>query len=136
MPRCIFTEKTYLTEHDINNRNQIIEMQKERKIPSEILSMYKMISWKDKITIYDSIMRLNTNDRDALDVFIERNYKNYKYFNFQNIQLIVDILQPIIKNATLLGLINTKDKNTKYKIDEQSNIGTIVIVRLGAQDSE
>ena len=40
-------------------------MQKERKIPSEILSMYKMISWKDKITIYDSIMRLNPNDRDA-----------------------------------------------------------------------
>lgn len=111
-----FTENTYLTEHDINNRNQIIEMQKERRIPSEILSMYKMISWKDKITIYDSIMQLNPNDRNALDVFIERNYRNYKYFNLQNIQLIVDILQPIIKNATLLGLINTKDKNGRYSI--------------------
>lgn len=32
--------------------------------------------------------------------------------------------------------IEIKDKNTKYKIDEQSNIDTIVIVRLGAQDSE
>ena len=32
--------------------------------------------------------------------------------------------------------INIKDSKTKLKIDKQSNIDTIVIVRLGAQDSE
>ena len=111
-----FTENTYLTTNDINNRNHIIEMQQERKIPSEILAMYKMISWKDKIGIYDSIMRLDKDDRDELDVFIDNNYRNYKYFELRSIQTIVDILRPIIKNNTLLGMIDRKDKNGRYSI--------------------
>lgn len=111
-----FTDKTYMSEHDINNRNQIIEMQKKRSIPTDILSMYKMISWKDKIEIYDLIMRLDRDDREVLDIFIEKNYRNYKYFELRSIQIIVDILTPIIKNSTLLGLINMKDKNDRYSI--------------------
>lgn len=74
-----------------------------------------------------------TNDRD------EKSNKTLKNLNDaikgKDINLVVFVAEEVEYKATD-KYIKINDSKTKYKIDTQSNVDTIVIVRLGAQDSD
>lgn len=112
----LYTEDKFLSPKDKSEREDIFLKQKERNIPTEILKRYKMISWKNKLLVYDRIKKLSSEERKLLDNVIEDNYKNYKYFDIAGMQIIFNILEPIITNNTLWGSVKKKDKNNKYSI--------------------
>ena len=51
-----YTNNEFLTSKDIKNKNKIITEQNKRNIPDEIFNLYKVISRKDKIILYDIIL--------------------------------------------------------------------------------
>lgn len=112
----LYTDEKFLSLNDRERRKKIIQAQKDRGIPKEILSMYKMVSWSDKIQIYDSITKLDLELRKVLDTFVEKNYQFFRVFDLDGVQVILDIIEPIVTNANLLGLIQKKDKKERYSI--------------------
>lgn len=112
----LYTDEKFLSANDKSRFNEVYRLQQERGIPKEILSMYKMVSWHDKICIYDSIEGLAQEKRKILDIFVEKNYQYYKFFSLDGAQIIIDIIEPIVKNDSLLGFIHKKDKNGTYSI--------------------
>jgi len=74
-----------------------------------------------------------TNDRDSKT---NKTLKNLEQaIKGKDIKIISFVAEEVHYKATD-ERIDISDEKTKYTIDHQSNIDTIVIVRLGAQDSE
>lgn len=74
-----------------------------------------------------------TNDRDEKN---NKTLKNLKEaIEDKNVNLVTFVAKEVDYTATDTEII-IKDSKEEYKIDQQSNIDTIVIARLGAQDSE
>ena len=74
-----------------------------------------------------------TNDRDEKN---NKTLKNLKEaIEDKNVNLVTFVAKEVDYTATDTEII-IKDTKEEYKIDQQSNIDTIVIARLGAQDSE
>lgn len=74
-----------------------------------------------------------TNDRDSSKNKTLKNLEDA--IKDTDIELYTFVAEEVNYKATDKS-ISIKDKETKLKIDEHSNVDTIVIVRLGAQDSE
>lgn len=110
-----YSDDKYLSEQDKVRRNNIDAEQVNRKIPEIILSQYKVVSKLDKIKIYDSIYKLNASDFLLIKRLIQSiNYRLDIYYD--GFQLILDILQPIIKNQNLKFLIEHKGVKGDYSI--------------------
>ena len=74
-----------------------------------------------------------TNDRDPKT---NKTLKNLEQaVKNKNVEIFPFVADEINYKATD-DMIEWYDNESKYKIDEQSNIDTIVITRLGIQDSE
>jgi len=111
-----YTENTYLSDCDKIKLHAINKEREERKIPIDIISRFKMISWNNKIVLFDAIKKLSPTEKNYLEVFIDKNHRNYKHIEHLGFQIILDIIQPIIANKNLLGMIEKKDKNNEYSI--------------------
>ena len=74
-----------------------------------------------------------TNERDSAK---NKTLKNLEEaVKDTDINIVTFVAEEVTYKATD-KFIKIDDSKTHYKIDNQSNIDTIVIVRLGAQDSE
>lgn len=110
-----YSDEKYLSDEDKDRKNNIEVEQLSRDIPEQILSQYKVVSKLDKIKIYDSIAKLNDHELLLIKKLIQS--INYKLdIHYDGFQLVLDVLQPIVKNANLKFLIEYKGENEDYSI--------------------
>lgn len=110
-----YSDEKYLSDKDKDRKNNIEVEQLSRNIPEQILSQYKVVSKLDKIKIYDSIAKLNDHELLLIKKLIQS--INYKLdIHYDGFQLVLDVLQPIVKNTNLKFLIEYKGENEDYSI--------------------
>lgn len=108
-----YTEDEYLNDEDKVKILDINQLQQDRGIPDEVFHLYKVVSRKDKIEIYDKIKLLNPIQLEAIKKLIR--YINYKMdIEYDGFQIILDILESIVKNQKLKFLIEYKGQNGDY----------------------
>jgi hypothetical protein len=104
------TKDEYISDEDKILVNKLNQMQYSRKIPDNIINMYKVIKKSDKIKIYDLI------SKEFSSSFEEKNKKikllkkmiNAPEMNidFDGFQLVLNIIKPIVKDSKLYKLID------------------------------
>ncbi|WP_161554573.1 helicase-related protein [Sinomicrobium soli] len=108
-----YTDEEYLTEHDKTKIMDINQLQQDRNIPDEVFNLYKVIGRKDKIEIYDKIALLGKAELEAIKRLIR--YINFRMdIDYDGFQIILDILESLVKNQKLKFLIEYKGQNGGY----------------------
>jgi len=110
-----YTKDEYLKQSDKSKKRDIYKMQRDRNIPDYIFNYFKVISRVDKMIIYDRLKLISDADIQLIKKLIRAiNYRlNIDYDGFQ---LVLNILEPIIKNQDLKFLIEYKKDDSKYSI--------------------
>jgi len=111
-----YTKDEYLKQSDKSKKRDIHEMQRERNIPDSIFGFFKVISRVDKMIIYDRIKHLTDDEIELIKKLIRTiNFRlNIDYDGFQ---LVLNIIEPIIKNQELKSMI-------EYKKDDRISVLT------------
>jgi len=120
------TDDKYLNDVDIDKRKEIELLLEEREIPSDIVQAYKVISYRDKIKIYDRIIELFSKYNKSfitMKSFIGKIAHDLSYLDYDGLYNILWIIYPIVKNEKLKFFIETqsvvqkgKNKGKKYPI--------------------
>lgn len=97
----------YLTKSDVDRKNEIYEIQNDRGIPEEVINQYKVISRLDKIAVYDKICELN-NDQLSLIRKLIKTVNVKLNIDYDGMQVILDVIQPIVKNEKLKFMVEYK----------------------------
>jgi hypothetical protein len=108
------TEDEYLGEVGKEQKIRIDRLQSQRNIPDEIISLFKTISREDKISVYDSIITLDSSRLAKISTFIEATFRNR--IDFDGLQVVIDVFYPIVLDKNFLFLL---DKSTI--VDEDGN---------------
>ncbi len=136
------TDDEFLTNNDKLKKEEVIKQYREKNIPDEIMNMYKVISYSDKIDVYDNLKILSINypaNYKAIQEFIRKIAYNLTldYNGFNN---FLWVIRPIIKNEQLQRLSRPNEDGSasilthllyfylkdgfigsvRYKIDKQS----------------
>jgi len=101
------TEEIFLSKEDIFNRKRIVEKQMERGIPDEIMSMFRVISHSDKITVYDIIADLSSLELQQIRLLIQSIHRNLT-IDYNGFKVVLKIIKPIVTNANLSFLIENE----------------------------
>lgn len=110
-----YTDEEYLNEEDKTKVIDINKLQKERNIPDEIFNLYKVVSRRDKIDIYDKIVALTNTEFDSIEKLIRR--LTYKMdIDNDGFQIILSTIKSVVKNKKLKFLIEERDKNNQYSL--------------------
>lgn len=96
----IFTESPYLTEKQIERRNQLNRMKDSGVMPNACFEEFRTISYEDKIYLYNTIARFSLADRNKIKELIKRFVGQHKPYN-PGLELICQSIRPIIKNDKL-----------------------------------
>lgn len=123
------TEEIYLSKKEIDARNNILKKQASRGIPDEIMTMYKVISHSDKISVFDSIHALSTFQNNQIRSLIIR-INGMLSIDFDGLKLILEIIKPIVKNEKLNFLINMTSKVKRGK--SKGKYYSVIIYMLSA----
>ncbi len=108
-----YTDDEYLTDDDRLKIVDIREKQIERNIPDEVFQLYKVVSRLDKIEIYDKIKQLTELEINLINKLIR--FINYKMdIDYDGFQVVLNIIEPIVKNQKLKFLIEYKGENEQY----------------------
>ena len=71
------TNDSFLTQENIDKKNELLKKQRERNISEEYIKQYKVVSREDKIYIYDKIKKLTSSEHELLKILIRKiNHKN------------------------------------------------------------
>jgi len=108
------TDEDFLSNEDNLKKENIRQEQKKRNIPDDIMNMYKVISYSEKIKVYDNLKTLIINypaNYKAIQEFIRKIAYNLTldYNGFSNFLWVV---RPIIKNEQLQRLSNPNEDGT------------------------
>lgn len=115
-----FTPKKYLTTNDKATKLSIIKEQRSKGLPNILFEQYKTVSRKDKIVVYDNILKLSNEEKTAVWEAVNRIHNRFD-LSWTGFEIIFDkILKPIITNKNLLGIITHKTERNY----------SIVIVKL------
>lgn len=106
------TDDDFLKDTEIKKRNNLKLAQEERIIPNKIMQMYKVVSYTDKMTIYDIINTMPANYLSRIKTFIKRTSYNLSSIDYQGFEVILLIIRNIITNDKLLALIDRKVTNS------------------------
>lgn len=110
----LYTDSEYLSDNDkIRLKELRIEIEK-RKLPQYVFDTFKIISPIDKIRIYDIVKALPPNEYKMIKSVVSQIYFSMSY-DFDDFQLILNIIRPIVKNRTLEFLIDYKVETKKTK---------------------
>ncbi|PLX08134.1 MAG: hypothetical protein C0596_07490 [Marinilabiliales bacterium] len=94
----------YLSQNDKQRKNEIEAEQLKRNIPEEILNQYKVISRLDKMRVFDIMSKLTDEELALIKKLIR--FINYKMdIDYAGFQIILNVLEPIVKNQKLKFLI-------------------------------
>jgi len=110
-----YTKDEFLKPADRQRIQNIIVMQIERGIPDFVFSLYKVVSRKHKIEIYDSIQALNDAELSLIKLLIRQ--INFRLrIDRDGFQIVLRVLYPIILNQNLKFFIEQRDRNGRYSI--------------------
>ena len=109
------TEEKYLTPSDVQRKNDIDIKIRERQIPIEVISQYKIVSPTDKLFIYDRVMSLTAVQQRNISQLISQLAYSLQ-ITWDGFQTILNILQPIIKEKKIKSLVETKCKNDTHSV--------------------
>jgi len=111
------TQNDFLTKTDIQKvENILVEMQ-NRGLPEELIEHYQVIGIGDKIKLFDLLNSLNISDKRHISELIRiLNIGNGRFIYKDGLQVILNLLLPIVKNNTLKFLIEKKDKNEIFSV--------------------
>jgi len=108
-----YTDDEYLTDEDRLKVEDIRSKQIERDIPDEVFQLYKVVSRLDKIVIYDKIKLLTDLEINAVKKLIR--FINFKMdIDYDGFQVVLNIIEPIVKNQKLKFLIEYKGESGQY----------------------
>jgi hypothetical protein len=102
-----YTDKQFLNKNDKVKKRNIEYKQKIRNIPDNVIKRFKVISRKDKLDIYDIIKNLSQIERIKIRKFISRINLSFS-LEFDGLQVILNSIEPIVKNEKLKFLIEYK----------------------------
>lgn len=109
----LITDDEFLNEEDKRKKENVKEQQKARNIPDEIMNMFKVISYSDKIEVYDRIKKLlidYPSHYKVLQNFISKIAYNLT-LDYNGFQIFLWVVKPIIKNDQLNRIINIEITN-------------------------
>ena len=117
-----FTPKKYMTTNDKATKLSIIKEQRSKGLPNILFEQYKTVSRKDKIVVYDNILKLSNEEKAAVWEAVNRIHTRFD-LSWVGFEIIFDkILRPIITNKNLLGIITNKtERNYSIVIVKLSN---------------
>lgn len=110
-----YTKEEFLKPEDRQRVQSINAMQVERDMPDFVFSLYKVVSRKHKIEIYDRIQELNDVELSFIKLLIRQ--INFRLrIDRDGFQVVLGVLYPIILNQNLKFLIEQRDRNGRYSI--------------------
>lgn len=110
-----YSKDEYLSDGDKVRKEKINQEQALRNIPDNILNLYKVVSRLDKIKVYDEISKLSPKDFEQIKNLIR--IINYKLdVDYDGFQVILNVLEPIVKNQKLKFLIEHKGEREEYSM--------------------
>ena len=111
-----FTPEKYLTTKDKAEKMSIIMEQERRILPNSLFEQYKTVSRKDKIKVYDNILKLSNEDSIAVSNAVNKIHSHLG-LDWSGLEIIFDkILEPIITNDKLLSMIRHKTVSQQFSI--------------------
>jgi len=118
------TDEEFLNIEDNLKKENIIKEQKDRNIPDEIMNMYKVVSYSDKIKVYDNINKLITSypgNYKAIQEFVRKTTYNLTidYNGFQN---FLWVIKPIIRNEQLIRITDIEIESSNGKSSLLTNL--------------
>lgn len=96
----ILTEPPYLTEKQIERRDQLNRMKESGVMPNACFEEFRTISYEDKVYLYNTIARFSLTERNKIKELIKRFVGQHKPYN-PGLELICQSVRPIIKNDKL-----------------------------------
>lgn len=110
-----YTDDIYLNPQDKVRKTKILEQQKEYDIPEWILNQFKAISPNEKITIYKYISKLSEIELNKIKRLIST-FNSSKKITYEGVEIIINIVSPLVKDKNLKFLMETKQKGKDNKI--------------------
>ncbi len=104
-----YTSDKFLNLDDQRKKTLILKEQIKRHIPEYIFDYYKVINREDKMKLYDDILLLTLTEHNAITTLIRQS--NMGRMDYEGMQIVMNLLYPIIKNTSLITLIKYKDDN-------------------------
>lgn len=115
----LITDDKYLKSSEIVDRdNMYVEVDK-RNISHQIIEQFKVVSIRDKVSIYDSISLLSQDELNNLSEFIRR-VAAYTQITWDGFQSILNIIRPIVKDKKIKQLIDRHCKAENGEPNEYS----------------
>lgn len=104
------TDDKFLNLQEKMRKLKILTELKNENIPNEIISMFKAMSYQDKLYIYKRIKKLNTLETKNIKLLIQ--YINSPKLNihYDGLKTILYIIKPIITNPQLKRIVETETK--------------------------
>lgn len=110
------TKDEFLSEKDSRSKELINQRAQEMQIPKEVLSKFKVIGPIDKIEMYVKISELSIEDSIKVDNLINTVFfSKGKNLNWDGFQVVLDLLEPFVKNNKLKFQIEYKITATNKK---------------------
>lgn len=109
-----YSKDEFLNNEDKRKKENIKSEQLKRGIPDDIFDLYKIVSRSDKIKIYDDISSFDKAKHDYLKTLIQSIHHPLRVsINWDGFQIILNCIEPIIRNETLSFLIKRKTNEDK-----------------------
>jgi len=108
------TNDEFLDKNDKLKKEEVIRLYKEKNIPDNIMNMYKVISYSDKIDIFDRINLLISEKNGIYYTVLQSFIKKIAYnltLDYNGFEIFLWIVKPIVKNEKLKFLIDYKVEN-------------------------
>jgi hypothetical protein len=110
-----YTDDEFLSDADQLKKVNIHEEQLSRNIPDYIFEFYKVVSRVDKIKIYDEIKKLRQAELGAIPTLISK-INVFMVIDYDGFQIILNVIEPIVKNQKLKFLIEYKPGDGRYSV--------------------
>ena len=107
------TNDIYLNEQDRIRKLQIQAEVENENIPNEIISMFKTVTYKDKLDIYKKIKNLNTIEKKHIRLLIKNINSPKLKIHYDGLKIILYIIKPIVTSHDLKSILyNGKEINS------------------------
>lgn len=108
------TKEKYLSEQDKKEKDFIQKQIDKLRIPPEVFNSFRVVGPKDKLILYSRIMNLSLSQlMEIKNVSVTLARSNVSSLDWKGFQLIMSIVEPIVKEDKLKNLIECKTGDTQ-----------------------
>ena len=115
------TSDEYLVDNDKEKKTLLEKKILELGINVEVIKSYPTISQTEKISLYEKILKLSEEEIKSIENFYLASQNNKLQFNWNDLNIILNIILPIVSEGELKDLIIKK-----CKTDSCSNISILI----------